>query len=100
MSWQNCNAARRCRRAATGENAVVVSCKKADIIVGPIAIIVADSMLGEITPLMALSIAQSNATRLLLPFNTCNTRIVGVKEQTISAQIQETGYCSHPPKRF
>jgi hypothetical protein len=77
-------------RAATGENAVVVGCKKADIIVGPIGIVVADSMLGEVTPLMALSIAQSNATRLLLPFNTCNTRIVGVKEQTISAQIQET----------
>ena len=77
-------------RAATGENAVVVGCKKADIIVGPIGIVVADSMLGEVTPLMVLSIAQSNATRLLLPFNTCNTRIVGVKEQTISAQIQET----------
>ena len=61
--------------AATGENAVVVGCRNADVIVGPVGIMIADSMLGEVTPKMALAIAQSNALRLLLPFNTCNTRI-------------------------
>lgn len=75
--------------AATGENSVVVGCKSADVIIGPIGIAVADSMLGEVTPAMALAVAQSSAVRLLLPFNTCNTRIIGVKEQSISAQIEE-----------
>ena len=75
--------------AATGENAVVVGCKNADVIVGPIGIVVADSMLGEVTPKMALAIAQSNAVRFLLPFNTCNTRITGVREQSVAAQIEE-----------
>lgn len=75
--------------AATGENAVIVGCKNADIIIGPIGIVVADSMLGEVTPKMALAIAQSNALRFLIPFNTCNTRIIGVKEQSVAAQIEE-----------
>ena len=75
--------------AATGENAVVVGCKNADVIIGPVGIVVADSMLGEVTPLMALSVAQSNALRFLMPFNTCNTRIMGVKEQSVSNQIEE-----------
>lgn len=75
--------------AATGENAVVVGCRNADVIVGPIGIIVADAMLGEITPTMALSVAQSKAVRLLIPFNTCNTRIAGVGGQSISGHIDE-----------
>ncbi len=75
--------------AATGENAVVVGCKNADVIIGPIGIVVADSMLGEVTPKMALSVAQSNAIRFLLPFNTCNTRIIGVNERNVSVQIEE-----------
>ena len=49
--------------AATGENSVIVGCRRADIIVGPIGIVIADSMLGEVTPKMALAVAQSNALR-------------------------------------
>lgn len=75
--------------AATGENAVVVGCRNADVIVGPIGIIVADAMLGEITPTMALAVAQSNATRFLIPFNTCNTRIAGVGGQSVAGHIDE-----------
>ena len=55
------------QRAATGENAVVVNCRNADIIVGPIGILAADSLMGEITPAMAVAIGQSNAKKLLLP---------------------------------
>ena len=75
--------------AATGENAVVVGCKNADVVVGPIGIVVADSMLGEVTPKMALAVAQCNGIRFLLPFNSCNTRIVGVLEQSFATQIEE-----------
>ena len=53
--------------AATGENPVVVACRSADIIVGPIGIVAADSLYGEITPAMALAVGQSRALKLLLP---------------------------------
>ena len=75
--------------AATGENAVVVNCRRADIIVGPVGIVVADSMLGEVTPKMALAVAQSDAIRVLLPFNSCNTRVVGVAAQGMAAQVED-----------
>ena len=47
-------------RAATGENAVVVGCRRADVILGPIGIVMADALLGEITPAMAQAVAQSD----------------------------------------
>ena len=71
-------------RAATGENAVVVNCRSADIIVGPIGIVIADALLGEITPAMATAVCQSHATRVLIPVNHCENYIVGVPEQPIS----------------
>lgn len=75
--------------AATGENSVVVACRKADIIVGPIGIVIADSMLGEITPKMALSIAQSPAKRILIPFNHCDNIIAGISDFSTKKLIQE-----------
>ena len=69
---------------ATGENAVVVNCRSADIIVGPIGIVIADALLGEITPAMATAVCQSRATRVLIPVNHCENYIVGVPEQPIS----------------
>ena len=71
-------------RAATGENAVVVNCRHADVIVGPIGIVIADALLGEITPAMATAVCQSHATRVLIPVNHCENYIVGVPEQPIS----------------
>ena len=65
-------------RAATGENAVAVNCRSADIIVGPIGIVMADALLGEITPAMAQAVAQSDARRILIPANRCDTLVVGV----------------------
>ena len=64
--------------AATGENAVLVACKKADMIVGPIGIAIADSLMGEITPAMAAAVGQSAAVRILLPINQCGNRVVGI----------------------
>ena len=73
--------------AATGENAVIVAAKKVDVIAGPIGIVVADSLYGEITPAMALAIAQSGAKRILLPFQHCDNIIVGVGDFNITNLI-------------
>ena len=70
-------------RAATGENAVVVNCRRADLIVGPIGIVIADALLGEITPAMAAAVCQCGAKRVLIPVNHCDNYIVGVPEQPI-----------------
>ena len=74
-------------RAATGENAVVVNCRRADIIVGPIGIVIADSLLGEITPAMAAAVCQSSATRVLIPINHCDNIVVGVPDQPIGQLV-------------
>ena len=74
--------------AATGENAVLVAARKADVIVGPLGIVVADSLGGEITPAMANAVAQSNAKRILLPFKNCDNVIVGVSDYMLGNLIQ------------
>ena len=63
---------------ATGENAVIVACRTADIIVGPFGIATADAMMGEISPAMANAVASSAAYRVLIPMNLCNTYVAGV----------------------
>lgn len=74
--------------AATGENAVVVGCRKSDVIIGPVGIAIADSMHGEITPVMAAAVGQSEAKKLLIPMNQCNNVIVGVKNTSMSYMIE------------
>lgn len=73
---------------ATGENAVIVGARKADIITGPIGIVIADSLYGEITPAMALAVAQSNAKRILIPFNHCDNIIAGISDLSVGKLIQ------------
>lgn len=69
------------RRAATGENAVCVACRDADAIIGPIGVVIADALYGEITPAMAVAIGQSPATRILLPMTThCENIVVGTRD--------------------
>ena len=77
------------KHAATGENAVIVGCRNADLIVGPLGIVIADSLLGEITPSMALAVAQSNAVRILIPMTNCNNLIAGIRSQTMSDLIDD-----------
>lgn len=62
---------------ATGENSVVVTAGMADFIIGPVGIVIADSMYGEITPAMALAVSRSKAKRILIPFNSCFNYIAG-----------------------
>ena len=65
---------------ATGENAVIVSARNADMIVGPVGIATADAMLGEISPAMANAVASSSAYRVLIPMNLCRTYVAGVAQ--------------------
>lgn len=74
--------------AATGENAVVVGCRTADVIIGPVGMVIADALFGEVTPAMAVAIGQSRAKRILLPVNHCDNLIAGVTDLTMSVLIQ------------
>lgn len=73
--------------AATGENAVIVGCRKAELIIGPIGIVIADSLFGEVTPKMAAAVGQSSAKRLLIPINQCDNIVLGVKNIAIPDMI-------------
>ena len=77
------------KRAATGENPVIVACRTADVIIGPVGIVIADSLLGEVTPPMALAVAQANATRILIPMNKCDNLIAGVGDLSTAALIED-----------
>lgn len=77
------------QKAATGENPVVVACRKADVIIGPVGIVIADSLWGEITPKMALAVGQADAVRILIPMNKCDNLIAGVKNITTSDLIED-----------
>lgn len=73
---------------ATGENAVLVGCRRADVIVGPLGIVIADSMLGEITPSMAVAVGQSPAKRILIPMNHCDNIVAGITDLSVNRLIQ------------
>lgn len=76
-------------KGATGENPVIVACRSADVIVGPVGILAADSLMGEITPDMAVAIGRSEAKKLLLPVNHCNNIVVGVPDLSLSKLMGE-----------
>ena len=77
-------------RGATGENPAIVNCREADVIVGPIGILAADSLLGEVTPAMAVAVGQSRAVKLLLPVNQCRNIVIGTQTMTLSRLVDET----------
>ena len=76
-------------QAATGENPVIVACRKSDVIVGPIGIVIADSLFGEITPSMAVAVGQADAVRILLPVNKCDNLVAGVSNVAMSNIIDD-----------
>lgn len=79
----------KAKQGATGENPVIVASRKATVIVGPIGIVIADSLQGEITPKMAEAVGQSEAIKVLIPINRCNNLVVGVKELSVNDLIEE-----------
>lgn len=76
-------------KAATGENPVVVACRAADVIIGPIGIVIADSLFGEVTPQIAVTVGQARAVRILIPFNRCENLVAGVQDGSTTALIQD-----------
>ncbi len=72
---------------ATGENAAVVCCRRADVIIGPVGIVIADAMLGEVTPRMAVAVGQSAAKRILIPVNHCANFIAGVADMSVGRLV-------------
>ena len=75
---------------ATGENPVLVACRTADVIAGPIGILSADSLMGEITPAMAVAVGQSRGEKLLLPVGShCAKTVVGAEELSVSAMVEK-----------
>ncbi|HCG36089.1 MAG TPA: hypothetical protein DER23_07085 [Clostridiales bacterium] len=75
--------------AATGENAVIVACRKADVIIGPIGVVIADSLYGEVTPKMAVAVAQADAIRILIPVNKCENIIAGVQNISTTELLED-----------
>ena len=74
-------------QGATGENALLVACRRADVILGPLGIVIADALLGEVTPRMAAAVGQSRARKVLIPVNQCGNFIVGVPAGQTTAQL-------------
>jgi len=75
--------------AATGENPVIVACRRAEVIIGPIGIVIADSLYGEVTPGMAVAVGQAQAARILIPVNKCENLIAGINDFTMSEMIED-----------
>jgi len=78
--------------SATGENAILYNCSKAsdtDIIIGPIGILIANSMLGEISPAMAGAVSASDARKLLIPFSQCSASVIGTAPKPLSEYIED-----------
>ncbi|MBR3602414.1 MAG: DUF3842 family protein [Lachnospiraceae bacterium] len=76
-------------QAATGENPLIVACRKADIIIGPIGIVIADSLWGEITPQMAIAVGQAEAVRILLPINKCDNIVAGISDLSTTTILND-----------
>ena len=77
------------KKAATGENAVVVCAAKADVIVGPLGIVLADALLGEVTQRMATAVGTADAVRILIPMSKCDTFVAGVSDTSSAALIDD-----------
>lgn len=69
-------------------NALIVGCRRADVIVGPIGMVIADSLYGEISPKMALAVGQSDAKKIMIPVNSCDNIVAGVPDLSMNGLIQ------------
>ena len=76
------------KAGAAGENPAVVTSRTADIIVGPMGIVIADSLMGEITPKMAVAIGQSPAKKVLIPVNRCQHFVVGCRDVSMGEYVK------------
>ena len=77
-------------KGATGENAIVVSSKKANIIISPISIVMPNSMMGEVTNAISEAVCDSEAFKILLPIMPENFEVVGIESKPLSLLIKDT----------
>lgn len=75
--------------AATGENPVLAASRYADVIMGPVGIVVADSLLGEVTPAMAAAVGQSRARLILIPMNKCDIQVAGTASRPVGEMAEQ-----------
>ena len=75
-------------QGATGENALLVACRRADVILGPLGIVIADALMGEISPAMAVAVGQARARRILFPLNQCDNLVAGVAERPVARLLE------------
>ena len=90
---------------ATGENAVIVNVPRVQLVIGSVGIISANSMLGELTPRMALAISSCDAEKILIPINRCGLYVAGTAHHTVPecmedavAAVRERIGANHPEK--
>ena len=76
-------------RGATGENAIVKTAARVDAIIGPLAVIMANAMMGELTPAMAEAISTSEAVKILIPLTQENTTLVGVQGEPLPHLVEQ-----------
>ena len=76
-------------QAASGENPVLVACRHAKVIIGPVGIVIADAMFGEVTPGMAATVGSADAVRILIPMNRCENLIAGVQDLSVGTLIRD-----------
>ena len=79
----------RANRGASGENVIVQTVKRVDVIIGPVGIIIAHTMMGEVTPKIAQAVASSPATKLLIPLTQENIKIIGVSSIPLPQLVEE-----------
>ncbi|MGN0976292.1 MAG: DUF3842 family protein [Gemmiger sp.] len=77
------------KQAATGENAVLVNARRADVILGPLGIVIADALLGEITPAMASAVGAAPGKKVLIPVNRCDNIVAGTQGVPVTECLRQ-----------
>ena len=79
----------RSNKGATGENAIVWNANRANIIIGPLSIVLPNAMFGELTPKMAEAIASADAKKILLPLNQEGIDVIGVEKEPLPHMLEK-----------
>ena len=77
------------QRGATGENSVRWAAEHADVLVAPIALVLKDSMMGEVTGNMAACVGESRAKKILVPTQRCNAYVAGVSDMSMQQLVED-----------
>ena len=75
-------------QGATGENAVVYNAARADLILGPVGVILANGILGEVSPAMAAAVSGAEAVKILIPSASCGIYVAGTEECRLDEYIR------------